>query len=80
MDSKSTFAAIAQYSDLVGLLFPYMKFVFALAANVRSPPFMSKCAWCSNLTVPYLIIVTHGPNLPFCLNGNDKAFRKPRKI
>jgi hypothetical protein len=31
------------------------------AANVSFPPFMSKCAWCSNLTTPYLIIVTHGP-------------------
>jgi hypothetical protein len=41
MGSNSTFAAIAQYSDLVGLLFPDMKFVFALAANVRSPPFVA---------------------------------------
>jgi hypothetical protein len=37
----------------------------AFAANVWFPPFMSKCAWCSILTAPYLIIVTHGPNRTF---------------
>jgi hypothetical protein len=32
-----------------------------IAAKVSFPPFTSICAWCSNLTAPYLIIVTHGP-------------------
>jgi hypothetical protein len=31
------------------------------AVNVCFLPFTSKCAWCSNLTAPDLIIVTHGP-------------------
>jgi hypothetical protein len=33
----------------------------AAAAKGRSPPYMTKCAWCSNLTAPYLIIITHDP-------------------
>jgi hypothetical protein len=37
---------------------------FVSAAKVRNPPFTSKCAWRSNLTATYLIIVTHGPKLP----------------
>ena len=35
-----------------------------VAACCRNPPFMSKSAWCSKLTAPYLIIVTHRPLLP----------------
>jgi hypothetical protein len=41
----------------------------ATAAKVWFPPFMSKCAWCSNLTAPYLIIVTHGPLLPLATSS-----------
>jgi hypothetical protein len=33
---------------------------------------MSKCALCSNLTSLYLIIVTHGPELPL-QRSNDAA-------
>jgi hypothetical protein len=33
---------------------------------------MSKCAWCSNLTAPYLITVTIGPELPL-QRSNDAA-------
>ena len=42
-------------------LSPLSHYHFAPAANGRNPPFTSKCAWCSNLTAPYLIIVTNGP-------------------
>ena len=32
---------------------------------------MTKCAWCSNLTAPYLIIITHDPkrSLAECPNA-----------
>ena len=45
--------------------------IIAPAAKVGSPPFMSKCAWCSNLTAPYLIIITHDPkrSLAECPNA-----------
>jgi hypothetical protein len=41
------------------------------AAKVCNPPLVSKCAWCSNLTAPYLIIITHDPkrSLAECPNA-----------
>jgi hypothetical protein len=41
------------------------------AAKVGNPPFMSKCTWRSNLTAPYLIIITHSPkrSLAECPNS-----------
>jgi hypothetical protein len=40
--------------------------LFADAAKVRNPPFMSKCAWCSICCYPPLVSdVAHGPLLPF---------------
>jgi hypothetical protein len=34
---------------------------------------MSKCAWCSKLTAPYLIIVNNGPNRTLAAISNAAA-------
>jgi hypothetical protein len=49
------------------------------AAKGRFPPLTSKCAWRSNLTAPYLIIITHGSkwSLAECLNA---ALQLPAQI
>jgi hypothetical protein len=41
---------------------------------------MSKCAWCSNLTAPYLIIVTHSPKRTwtFGTSGGKLTFAATR--
>jgi hypothetical protein len=49
------------------------------AAKVRFPPFTSKCAWCSNLTASYLIIIPHSPKLSLAECPNT-ALQNPAHI